>query len=347
MFTFIIALFVLSVLIFAHELGHFLLAKRVGIKVEKFAIGFGPQVFGLKRGETIYAINIIPFGGYVKMYGEETFEKLPDSFASKSVGARAGVVSAGVIFNIILAFFLLSFVFMVGAPVSVDDSEQGNITVLEVQKDSPAEKAGLQAGDKITELSFGEDLLKAETVASVQDFISEHEGQVVGIKYLRGEEVFDTEATPTPLLGIAMDKIAIKSLPIHKAVWEGFKETIFLTVMMAKMFGVLIADIFKGGDMAGEVRGPVGIFSMVGQAAGFGFIYLLRFVALLSLNLAILNMIPVPALDGGHLLFLGIEAIRRKPVSQKTLQIANGIGFMLLILLMVLVTFNDIIKTFF
>ncbi len=347
MLTFIIFILVLSVLIFAHELGHFLVAKRAGIRVEKFAIGFGPSIIGFEKGETFYSLNLIPFGGYVKMYGEETQEKLPGSFASKSVGARASVVSAGVIFNLILAFLFLSLVYMVGAPVAVDEGERGNITILEAQAGSPAEKAGLKTGDQILRLSFGEDVLEVKTVTEVQDFISAHENKEINIEYLRGEEVLKTSATPSPILGIAMDKIAVVSYPIHKAIWEGLKETVLLTVMMVKMFGVLIVDIFKGGDMAAQVSGPVGIFSLVGQAAVFGFIYLLRFTALLSINLAILNMIPIPALDGGHLLFLAIEKIKRSPVSQKVMQTANLIGFALLILLMVLVTYNDIAKIFF
>ncbi len=347
MFTFIISVLVLSVLIFAHELGHFLVAKKSGIKVEKFAIGFGPTIFGIKKDETFYSINIIPFGGYVKMLGEETDEKVPESFSSKPVSARACVVSAGVVFNLILAFLLLSVVYMTGAPVSVGESEFGSVMILETQKESPAEEAGLKIGDRILELSFGEEILKVKTVADVQGFISAHKNQEINVNYLRGEQILNTKAKPSPLLGIAMDKIAVVSFPVHKAIWEGLKETILLTVMMVKMFGVLIVDIFKGGDMAGQVSGPIGIFSLAGQAATFGFIYLLRFTALLSINLAILNMIPIPALDGGHLLFLAIEKIKRSPVSKKVMQTANLIGFAFLILLMLLVTYNDIVKALF
>ncbi|MBU1179160.1 RIP metalloprotease RseP [Patescibacteria group bacterium] len=345
MATFIIFVLVLGVLVFTHEFGHFICAKKAGVKVEKFAIGFGPSVFSFRKDETLYTLNLVPFGGYVKIFGEEGREKVAGSFNSKPACIRALIVAAGVFFNFLLAFFLLFLVNMIGAPVPVGDGAlNSRITILEVQPNSPAQKAGLEAGDKILSLSFGEEVLDAVVIADVQNFISSHSGQEIVLKYLRGQETFSARVTPDPIIGIAMDNIAIVSMSFFKAIWESFKETIFLTGFMVKMFGFLIADIFRGGEMVNQVSGPVGVFGIVGKMAAFGFVYILRFTALFSINLAVLNLIPFPALDGGHLILLAIEAIKRSPVNQKFVNIVNTAGFAALIILMILVTYKDIVR---
>jgi len=324
-------------LILSHEFGHFISAKLLGTKVEEFGLGFPPRLFGIKRGETIYSLNWIPFGGFVKILGENDIDKKSGSFSSKPAYARAIMLFAGVFFNLVLAWFLFSAVYMAGAPMSVNDNVDGAITILVVQPDSVAEEIGLLPGDRILEFS---------AVNEVQEFISSHKNQEISLNILRGKEIINMIAIPDPMLGIAMDKIGIVSLPFHKAFWEGAKDTIFLTGLIVKTFGLLIADIFKGGTMAAQVSGPVGIVSMMGSTAEFGFVYVVQFVALLSINLAILNMIPFPALDGGRLLFLGIEAIIRRPINQKIFQWSNAIGFFVLIALMLFVTYRDIVRLF-
>ncbi|MCF7835981.1 MAG: site-2 protease family protein [Candidatus Marinimicrobia bacterium] len=342
----------LAVLILFHELGHFLLAKLSGTKVEEFGIGFPPRIFGIKKGETIYSVNWIPFGGFVKVLGEDSVEKQPRSFGAAPAYIKAAILFAGVFFNLILAWILFSIILFVGAPTSVGNDVDGSyITVLEVQVGTPAEGAGLVMGDRLLKLISGGDVFVPGTITETQEFIKKHAGSEINIEYLRGEKLMSTTAIPNPnpptgigSLGIAMDRIGIVSSPAHKAVWEGLKSTVYLTGAVVKGFGDLFLDIAKGGNMASQIRGPVGIVGMVGNVAQFGFVYVLQFIALLSVNLAILNLIPFPALDGGRLLFLGIESIKRSPMSQKTMTIANSVGFAILIILMLIVTYRDIAR---
>ena len=344
----------LAVLIFSHELGHFLVAKLSKIKVEEFGIGFPPRIFGIKKGETLYSINWIPFGGFVKILGENDNEKTPGTFGSKPAYIRAAVLVAGVFFNVLLAWVLLSGSYVIGAPIAVEDNVAGaNVTILEIQSGSPAESVGLMPGDRITSLSVSNQEVEVKNILDVQEFTSKYGGNEITVNFTRGKEEISVMATPVVnpssgrgALGVALGNIGIVSLPIHKAVWEGAKDTVFLTIMIVKMFGMLIVDIFKGGDMAAQVRGPVGIVGMVGTVAEFGFVYVIHFFALLSVNLAIINLFPFPALDGGRLLFLLIETIKRSPINQKVTVIANNLGFALLVFLLILVTYKDIARLF-
>ncbi|MFH1979414.1 MAG: RIP metalloprotease RseP [Patescibacteria group bacterium] len=346
----IILLFIvtLAVLILAHEFGHFLFAKLSNTKVEEFGLGLPPRIFGIKKGETLYSLNWIPFGGFVKILGEnDSVKGEPRSFSSKPAHIRAIILVAGVVFNVVLAFLLLSAVNVVGAPASVGpEITDADVTIVSIQQDSPAQNAGLLPGDRIKQMTSAGETLEIKTIESVQDFVSRHNGQFVEIDYLRGKEVLNTRIMPDPLLGIAMDRIGIVSYPVHKAIWYGLRDTGYLTVAITKMFGVLIADIFAGGDLVGQIRGPVGIVEMVGTTAGLGLVYVLQFMALLSINLAILNMIPFPALDGGRLLILGIEKIKGSPINQNFMKHAYSISFLILILLMLLVTYRDVARLF-
>ena len=356
--TILTTIIVLGVLIFIHELGHFLAAKWAGVKVEKFAIGFGPLIKKLsyKRGDTEYSLRPIPFGGFVKMLGEDIVEDKnceyskefkEKSFCCKPIYKRSIIAVAGVFFNVLLAFFLFTALYAVGTPAVVDDTSAGSVAILEIQKESPAEIAGLQVGDKIVGVSSGEIYYDAETVSGVQEFISKHKGQEIKIDYLRGETTDFVLVVPDPLVGIYMNKIGIVKMPAHKAVWEAGKDTVFWVYAITKMFVDLFIDIFKGGNMASQVAGPVGIFSIVGNVAQSGFAYLISFTAFLSINLAILNMLPLPVLDGGRLLFFVIEKIKGSPVRKKTLDLSMSISGFILILLMLIVTFNDIAKILF
>ena len=349
----VILLFIvaLALLILSHEFGHFICAKLSKTKVEEFGFGFPPRIFGIKKGETVYSINWIPFGGFVKVLGEDSADKQAGSFASKPIYIRAIILAAGVFFNLVLAWILFSVVFMAGAPSSVDDDAFGIVTILEVQKGTPAEEIGLLPGDKIQRLFFEGEILESDNVIYVQEFISKHKGQEIEMEILRGKELIKVIAIPNPnppegvgALGIAMDKIGIVSMPFHKAVWNGAKDTVFLTVLITKAFANLITDLVTGAGAAIQVAGPIGIVNMVGTASEFGLVYVIQFIALLSINLAIINMIPFPALDGGRLLFLAIEAIKRSPINPKITMVANSIGFFILVALMLLITFQDIIR---
>jgi len=220
-----------------------------------------------------------------------------------------------------------------------------------VQSGTPAEEIGLNAGDRLLSFSSEGETFQANSVLGVQQFIERHKGKEVFIEYLRGRENKTVMAVPqlnppegVGSLGIAMDRVGIVSLPFYKAIWEGIKNTIFITVAIVKAFYGILADLLTGAGASVAVVGPVGIMSILGTASGLGFVYVVNLIALLSINLAILNILPFPALDGGRLLFLGIEAIKGSPVSPKVSAGLNTAGFMILVALMLLVTYKDIVK---
>jgi regulator of sigma E protease len=357
---------ILLVLVVSHEFGHFIVAKKSGIRVDEFSFGFPPKIFGKKIGETTYNFNALPFGGYVKIFGENgddetvTPEDKKRSFTNKPRYIQAAVLVAGVLMNFIVAWFLLSVGYMSGLPSSVSMAPTGvlvsnqYLTVTSVVKGSPAETSGLKAGDKLIALDTATDstkLLSSNLVAeNVQIFIKKHGSENIKVEYLRGPESKTIELTPAinkdgmPAIGIAMDTIGILKLPIHKAVWEGLKLTTDLTIGTAVGFYKLISGALTGqGDMS-AVTGPIGIVGVVGDAAKFGFIYLLSFTALISVNLAVINLLPFPALDGGRLLFLLIEKIKGSRIKPEIANMINLVGFGILMLLMVFITYHDIVK---
>ncbi len=354
---------ILAILILAHEFGHFIVAKRSGIRVDEFGIGFPPKLWGKKIGETEYTINLFPIGGFVRIFGETPDDESingPDakrSFVNKPKYIQAAVLGAGVFFNILLAWFLISAGFMIGLPTPVDAVPEGrvlqniSVVITEVIPESPAKEAGLKVGDKILSLKAGESGIILPSLQATQEFISSRGGEDIVIAMQRGKQpAKDFTIRPVdglierPAIGIAMDEIGTLRLPPHIALWEGAKLTTYLT--QATFFG--LASFF-GGLVTGEadlssVSGPVGIVGIVGDASQFGFIYLLTLTALISINLAIINLVPFPALDGGRLLFLLIEILKGSPIKPVVANVANAIGFALLILLMIVITYSDIIK---
>ena len=359
MATFIIFFAVLAVLIITHEFGHFIFAKINKVKVEEFGFGFPPRLLGFKKGETFYSLNLIPFGGFVKIYGEEGEEnKDKRSFGAQRLYIRALILVAGVLFNLFLAWPFLTTTYMVGAPVSV---EQGGISggiltekgvmIIEVQENTPAKAIGLEPGDFLLRFSSGNEILEVSEIKGVQDFIARYVGKEIRIDYLRGKERHSTWAIPSIKpesgkgnLGIAMDKVGIVQLPFHRAVWEGLATTVRLTGLTAKALAAFFVDIFTERKMLAQVAGPIGIVGLVGAATQSGFVFILQLVALLSINLALINFIPFPALDGGRLLFLFIELVRGKPLSQKAVNVAHNTGFAILILLMFAIAYQDILR---
>ncbi len=341
----------LAALILSHEFGHFIVAKKSGIRVDEFGFGFPPRLFSFKKGETVYSFNLFPIGGFVKIHGEEGVEGGdPRSFASKPVMVRAAVLTAGVVFNMVVAWFLISAGFMAGMPTSVASAppgakiENAGITVIQVQKGTPAEKAGLRAGDK---------LVGFNSVEGVQKFVSFNKGKKIEIKYERGGKVFSAEATPdikpkdgNGSLGIAMDEIGVVKLPVYAALWEGAKMTYNLTIVIAVSLFHFVVNAFRGVANFDQVLGPVGIVGATGAAARMGIGYLLSFVAMLSINLAIINILPFPALDGGRLLFLAIEKAKGSPVNPKISGIVHAAGMIFLLLLMLAITYKDIMRLF-
>lgn len=354
---------ILAILILAHEFGHFIVAKRSGIRVDEFGIGFPPKIWGKKIGETEYTLNLFPIGGFVKIFGETPDDesiKGPDakrSFVNKPKYIQAAVLSAGVFFNILLAWFLISAGFMIGLPTSVDEIPEGralqntSVVITDILSGSPAENIGLKVGDKILSLKSGENGIVLPSTEAMQEFIASRPGEDIVITIQRGKQpAEDVIIQPAegiierPAIGVAMDEIGILRLPPYLALWEGAKLTASLT--KATFFGLaeFFGSLFAGNADLSSVAGPVGIVGIVGDASEFGFIYLLSLTALISINLAIINLIPFPALDGGRLLFLLIETIKRSPIKPKVANTANMIGFVLLLLLMVIITYNDIVK---
>ncbi|MFA7365062.1 MAG: RIP metalloprotease RseP [Patescibacteria group bacterium] len=373
--TILIFVLVLSVLIFAHEAGHFFSARRLGIKVDEFGIGFPPRVFSVyknKEGrwrkifgnkkiednsDVIYSINAFPIGGFVKIKGEngdESGDK--DSFASQKIWKRAIVISAGVIMNIVLAWILISINLMIGSHQSIDQSNMPKgvkvsepvVRIFQVVSDSPASNAGLMPMDVIMDIN-GEMVNDEEKVKSAIDSPSkeitmtvDREGELINLS-LAPE--FD-EDLGRNIVGIGMANTSFVKYPWYLALIEGFKNTFaFLWLIIYTLFDML-RGLIIGQPMNVEVAGPIGIAVLTGDMARMGIVYLIHFTALLSLNLAIINILPFPALDGGRLLFLLIERIKGSPIKQSIEALLNNFGFMLLMLLVVFVTFKDIIGLF-
>jgi len=360
----IIFIVILVALILVHEFGHFITAKWMKMRVDEFGIGFPPKAWGFKpkKSETEYSFNWLPFGGFVKIYGEDPTEEgvaeEPRSFVNKGKWAQALVLVAGVAFNVLFAWILISIGFMSGLPTPVGTAPDGStvenarLVITGTESGSPAENAGLKVGDAIVSLSAQGNTLEEPTPESVSSFIKSHPDAEIALAYERGEGTGEASLTPAEgildnqvAIGITMDTIGILSLPIHLAVWEGAKTTVAITKAIAIGFYDLIAGSIKGtGPGLGAVAGPVGIVGLVGDASDFGFIYLLGFTAFISINLAIINLIPFPALDGGRLLFLIIEAVKGSRIKPTVAQTANTIGFLILIGLMIAVTYNDIVR---
>ena len=371
MITAIIFILVLSLLVFVHELGHFLTARRLGVKAEEFGFGFPPRLFGFYKDssgkwriikgnkevnapKTIYSINALPLGGFVRIKGENGDNNDSDSFAGKKIWRRALILVAGVLMNIILAGVLLSIGFAVGLPASLDGAvitKEMKITdrqarVMTVSKESPAEIAGLKTGDSITAIS-NQPVFKAEDIQN----ILKNQNTSIDITYRRAGAEYQTTAQTIynpelgrSVLGVEINEIGTVRYPWYLAPWYGFKSAILMLAAIFVAFYDLIVGLFAGHGAGDAVGGPVKIAQMTGEAARFGFSYLINFVALLSLNLAVINILPLPALDGGRLLFLLIEKIKGSPVKKEAEAIVHTIGFWLLILLMVLITYKDIFR---
>ncbi|MCX6752367.1 MAG: RIP metalloprotease RseP [Candidatus Nomurabacteria bacterium] len=364
----IIFIIILLVLVLVHEFGHFFTAKRFGIRVDEFGFGFPPKLFGKKYGETEYSLNLLPIGGFVKIFGENPDEENtngPDasrSFVNKPKWQQAIVLFAGVFANFLLAWLLFSIGFMSGLPTSVGSEPAGyklnnvNLTVVSVSPKSPAEVAGLKSGDKIMSIKSDNDSVSDINPDTLKSFILSHGDKKIDVGYIRGQnnEVHSVIITPTinktdnqPEIGISMDMIGTAKLPFFMALKEGMTLTWFVAKStVIGLYTLIIGGIHGKTDLLASVTGPVGMVGIVGDAFQFGFVYLLSFAALISVNLAIINLLPFPALDGGRLFFLLIEKIKGSRLNPKFANWANMIGFGILILLMVVVTFHDIVKLF-
>lgn len=360
MITALIFIIVLGVLVLVHEFGHFITAKRAGMKVEEFGFGFPPRIFGIKKGETTYSINWIPFGGFVKIFGESGEEaENPRSFSSKSAGTRAGVIVAGVAMNVLLAYVLLTAGNMMGLRTAIaeDDTnpliQNRQVNIIQIAPNSPAAVAGLEVLDEIIGFKIAGKEISVANVKEVQENINRNKGKNIVIKIRQGGEEIEKNVTPRlnppageGALGISLTATGVVRHPWYRAIYEGGKQTGILLVNTAYGYGQIIGRFVATGSPGAELSGPIGIAKFTGQAARIGFAYLIQLTALLSINLAILNIIPFPALDGGRLLFIGIEKLKGSPISRRVENLVNSVGFTLLILLMIYVTSKDISRLF-
>lgn len=423
MLTIVVFVVILGILVFVHELGHFVMARRNGIKAEEFGLGFPPRLVGIQflsgkekqkfseieslevkksdikigdeeiiqetitekihtvekkipvrkwriiwgsrdgddenekqdlhemhkkkfKGGTIYSLNWLPIGGFVRIKGEDgEGEKDEDSFVSKSAWVRIKVLAAGVIMNFILAWVLLSATFMLGSyqDVTGENREGSKILIESVEKDSPAEKMGLKVGDIIVKNENGEIF---SSVENVQKYINENKGKQVTLIVQRKDKEFSFSGTPRievqegqGALGISgLGEVVIMKYGFFQSLWKGFTEigNMFITI------GHLIKGLFYGEVTGVEVMGPVKLAAFTGQIIPLGFVFVLRFIAIFSINLAIINALPFPALDGGRILFILIEKIKGSPVSQKVEQTFHTVGMFLLLALMLFITVREI-----
>ena len=362
MITALIFIAVIGILVVVHEFGHFITAKKAGMKVEEFGFGFPPRLWGKKKGDTTYSVNLIPFGGFVKIFGEEgEHRNASESFSSKPIGVLLKVVIAGVIMNFLLAVFLLMLGNYFGIRVGIGDetdkiaalAREKRVQIINVVTDSPAQKAGLKIFDEIAGFSVSGSLVPVVTAQQVRDYVAANAGKEIEI-VIKSNSDTEVKKVTLPenatgekgLLGIVPARTGILSYPWYESVWRGVSDAVFLTGQTAAGYYQLFKTLFLHGKLIADVSGPIGIANVTGQAAGVGFRFLLQFVALISVNLAILNAIPFPALDGGRALMLVIEKIKGSPVNSKAEAVVNSVGFAFLILLMVYATISDLGRFF-
>ncbi len=366
--TIITFILVLSVLVFVHEFGHFYSARKLGVKVEEFGFGFPPRAFGIYKkvdgkwatikgnaevldaADTIYSINCLPLGGFCKIKGEDGSDNDPDSFISKPIWRRIVIISAGVIMNIVLAAVIFSVGYMVGLPQGVDSADKNaiiserKIVVVQVMPDSPAQAAGLLDGDEIVSIddkTFAND-------AELREYTGSRPGQEAVYKIKReSSESADYRLTLNDNngkgeAGIMIVNAGLVRYPWYLAIWKGVLASIVTLWLIIVAFWEIIKNLIMGHGMTTEVVGPIGIASMTGQYARLGIIYLMQFTALLSLNLAVINFLPFPAMDGGRIIFLLIEKFKGSPVRRDWEAAIHNVGFFFLIALIILITVRDV-----
>ncbi|NKQ39697.1 MAG: hypothetical protein HF967_09590 [Methanosarcinales archaeon] len=356
--TAIVFILMIGLLIFVHEFGHYIVAKKKGIRVEEFAFGFGPKIFSIKDKETLFKINLIPLGGYVK---------LSDEFENKTVWKRAQVIGAGVLMNLFLGIFLFFIVFAItGKETEIDVGnrqylvypQETSIIITEVIEGYPADNK-LQPNDQviiITEVIEGypadnklqpnDQVLNFSTIKELQAYIQNHQEQKIILNILRNQEEIEIRIIPNVQgqIGIVLNEFGFVRYPVYRAALNSFTFTGEFIGNIFIFFGDLITGEIE--QPAEHIGGPILIFQVVDKIIPYGLGAVLLLIGLLSVFLAIINILPFPVLDGGYLFFLGIEGIRKKPISKKVQNIANSIGFALLMLFFILVIIIDIERLF-
>lgn len=354
MLTLLFVVVSVSVLILIHEWGHFFSARALKMRVEEFGFGFPPRLWSRVRNGVRYSINMLPFGGFVKIFGEHgEGEKAEESFASRPPWQRFIVLFAGIGMNIVLAWLLFSVSAGIGTPRIADEASAEGIpvSIITVLPDSPAQQAGMRVGDHITQMHAEDFSLVIEQEQDVIDFVDAYRGEAVTLVVARGSETVEVVATPRANypdgegpLGIALARITTQKTPLLLAPIEGGRMLIQSLAMTVTGLGIIIGQLVTQGGADVAVSGPVGIFFLARDTQSLGVAYFLQFVGILSVNLAILNFLPIPALDGGRIFFLLIEKLRQRRISPTIENMAHTVGFLFLIVLMVLITYRDIAR---
>jgi len=330
----IYTIIILGVLIFVHELGHFVVAKKSGVRVDEFALGMGPKLWGKTKGGTLYSLRVFPIGGYVKMLGENGESNEADSFTSQSAGKRAAILAAGPLMNILIAVVLFMIAFMyIGVP---SDSP----VIGSLEENSPAVAAGLLAGDEVTAIQG----VAVNNWTDMVDVIRNHPDEKITFSLVRDGKTLEipvmthfSEEQGYAVVGIKQSTDRAEILPSIKM---GFVQTYEFTRTLFVALGQMIA-----GEAPVDVAGPVGIVGIVGNVvASSGIMYLFLLAGILSINLGIMNLLPFPALDGSRLLFILVEAIRRRPINPDKEAMVHFVGLIALFALMILITYNDILR---
>jgi regulator of sigma E protease len=351
----LIFVFILGFLIFTHELCHFIAAKRAKARVEEFCIGFPPRIYKIKKRGTLYSLGIIPFGGFVKIYGEDPGEKGKGSFYRLKFSQRFWIIAAGVISNFLVAVILFAIVYFIGYPQAIEGKTPPNakdvaVQIILISEDSPAEAVGLKIGDRIISLSTENITVEPKEIEDVQNFTKANLGKKATITIQRGEEIIQKniklrEDYPENegSMGVMLAKTGIIEYSLLESVVMGIKTTYRYTRLTFWAVSQMIKDAISGTKTPGlELSGPIGAGGLFVELANLGFIYIINFTAILSLSLAIFNSLPFPALDGGRLLFLGIEKVKKKPVKPEIEQRVNQVGLAILVILMILITVKDV-----
>lgn len=353
---------ILVFLIVIHELGHFAVAKLFKVKVEEFGVGYPPRAFTFgKWGGTEYTLNWIPFGGFVRLYGEHDtvtgeVTKGVGSFARAKRSVQALILVAGVAMNAVAAWLLFASALAVGIPHQLPDDAidpNARLLVTAVVPGSPASAAGLNTGDVLTAVRDG-DKAAALTPDSIVSFVKDRAGKEIQVTYSRASEeqtirmipahAVVPEAANRAALGIGLSRVTDSPMPLPVALYRAFPVT--FEKLQGIVFGLrdMVTNALRGDPVLKEVVGPLGLVDVVGNAARHGYANVLVLAGFISLNLAVINLIPIPALDGGRLVLLGIEALMRRSAPNIVVQLSNSVGIALIVVLMVVVTYNDVIR---
>lgn len=354
--TILAFILILGFLVLVHELGHFIVARRLGVAVEEFGLGFPPKLLSRHHQGTKYSLNLIPLGGFVKIKGEEgSSSEEKDSFASRPVWQRTVIVCAGVVMNILAGWLILVALFSTGAPMEITSNinrayvRSSDVVIADIVADSPADKALLKQGDKLISID-------QEPVKQIEDFqayVSARAGQSVKLAYRRDKaeavvevvpEVIKSVEADRAIIGLDLAELGVVRWPFHKAVVESAKAAYGYLERIVSVLGSIAKQVLVGKGMGENLGGPVAIAVATNDMVDLGLPYVLLFTAILSFNLAIINIFPFPALDGGRIIFFIVEKIRGRPSRRLVEEWFHRAGFILLMVFAIFVTYHDIMR---